>query len=61
VWTGSAWQNVMTSVTYGWNNVTVASYLTSPMFTIRYQGGTETNDLVQDRWFIDVAVLHVWS
>jgi hypothetical protein len=61
VWTGSAWQNVMASVTYGWNNVTVASYLTSSTFTIRYQGGTETNDLVQDRWFIDVAVLHVWS
>ena len=61
VWTGSAWQNVITGLSYGWNNVTVASYLTSPTFTIRYQGSVETNDLVQDRWYIDVAVLHVWT
>jgi len=61
VWTGSAWQNVISSLSYGWNNVTVASYLTSPWFTIRYQGSVEMNDLVQDHWFIDVAVLHVWT
>jgi hypothetical protein len=61
VWTGSAWQNVISSLTYGWNNVTVTSYLTSPSFTIRYHGSIETNDLVQDHWYIDVALLHVWT
>jgi hypothetical protein len=61
VWTGSAWQNVLTGLTYGWNNVTVTSYLTSPSFTIRYHGSIETNDPVQDHWYVDVAVLHVWT
>ena len=36
------------------------SYLTSPSFTLRYHGSVETSDLVQDRWYLDVAVLHVW-
>ncbi|MCW4040213.1 MAG: DUF2341 domain-containing protein [Candidatus Bathyarchaeota archaeon] len=61
VWTDSAWQNVISSLTYGWNNVTVTSYLMSSPFTIRYQASVETNDLVQDRWYVDVAVLHVWT
>jgi hypothetical protein len=61
VWTGSVWQNVFTNLANGWNNVSVSSYLTSQTFTIRFKGGTETNDVVQDRWNIDVALLHAWS
>lgn len=61
VWTGGAWQNVFTSLTPGWNNATVTSYLTSSTFTIRFTGSSETNDNTQDSWSIDTAVLHVWS
>ena len=48
IWNGSAWQNLFTDLTNGWNNVTITSYLTSPTLTIRFKGGTETNDLRQD-------------
>ena len=61
VWTGSAWQNVFTDLTDGWNNVTISSYLTSATFTIRFKGSTETTDLTQDRWNIDTTLIHVWS
>ncbi|MGF3521524.1 MAG: hypothetical protein ACQXXJ_00310, partial [Candidatus Bathyarchaeia archaeon] len=33
VWTGSAWQNLLPNLTAGWNNVSVAPYLTSSTFT----------------------------
>jgi hypothetical protein len=61
VWTGVDWQNVIAASTYGWNNVTVAAYLTSPSLTIRYTGSIEVNDATQDSWYVDVAVLHVWT
>ncbi len=61
VWDGSAWQNLFADLTSGWNNVSVSSYLNSPIFTIRFKGGTETNDIVQDSWDIDATLLHVWS
>jgi hypothetical protein len=60
-WNSTAWQNLLTDLTSGWNNVSVSSYLTSQNFTIRFKGGTETNDTVQDSWIIDVALLHAWS
>jgi hypothetical protein len=61
VWFGGSWQNVFSDLSNGWNNVSVSSYLTSSTFTIRFKGGSETGDLVQDRWNIDATVLHVWS
>jgi hypothetical protein len=61
VWTGSVWQNVLTNLANGWNNVSVTSYLTSQTFTIRFKGGSETGDTIQDRWYIDAVVLHVWT
>lgn len=61
VWNGSAWHNLFTDLSSGWNNVSVSSYLDSPIFTIRIKGGTETSDSTQDSWNIDVALLHVWS
>ncbi|MCW4041978.1 MAG: hypothetical protein NWE83_14660, partial [Candidatus Bathyarchaeota archaeon] len=60
VWTGAGWQNIFTSLTSGWNNATVTSYLTGSIFTIRFTGSSETNDNTPDSWSIDAAVLHVW-
>ena len=61
IWNGSTWQNLFTDLANGWNNATITSYLTSPTLTIRFKGGTETNDLTQDSWAIDATMLHVWS
>jgi hypothetical protein len=61
VWTGSAWQNVFASLSNGWNNATITSYLTSSTFTIRYKGNNETSDSTQDSWNIDSAVIHAWT
>ena len=61
VWNGTAWQNVFTNLTNGWNNVSVSSYLDSSTFTIRFRGGNESGDTIQNSWDIDVTMLHVWS
>jgi hypothetical protein len=60
VWTGSSWDS-FTTLSVGWNNATVSSYLTSSTFTIRFIGETETDDSTQDYWTIDVTLLHCWS
>jgi hypothetical protein len=61
VWNGSTWNNVFASLSSGWNNVSVSSYLTSSNFTIRFKGTTETGDIIQDSWNVDVAFLHLWT
>lgn len=61
VWNGSIWNNVFASLSSGWNNVSVSSYLTSSNFTIRFKGTTETGDIIQDSWNVDVALLHLWT
>ncbi|MFZ0965746.1 MAG: DUF2341 domain-containing protein [Candidatus Bathyarchaeia archaeon] len=61
VWNGSAWKNVFTDLSTGWNNVSITSYLNSSTFTIRFKGGTETGDTNQDSWNIDATILHVWT
>jgi len=61
VWYNSAWQNVFTNLSSGWNNVSVSSYLDSSNFTIRFKGGNETGDTTQNTWNIDATLLHVWT
>jgi KaiC/GvpD/RAD55 family RecA-like ATPase len=61
VWNGTAWQNLFSSLSSGWNNVSVTDYLVSPVFTIRFKGGTETVDALQDSWQIDSSLLHTWT
>jgi hypothetical protein len=61
VWSGGGWQNVISGLGNGWNNVSVASYLDSSTFTIRFKGGTETGDDTQDSWDIDTSLLHLYS
>jgi len=61
-WTGVGWHTLLSDLAANsWNNVSVSTYLTSPTFTIRFRGGTELNDTVQDSWQIDAALLHVWT
>jgi hypothetical protein len=59
VWNG-AWQNVIPSLSYGWNNVSVSSYLTSSTFTIRFRD-SQSFWWWQSSWDIDVALLNVWG
>jgi hypothetical protein len=56
---GSTWVNVatLTGLVNGWKNVSVASYLTSSTFTIRFRGSSESSDKVQDSWQIDSVLL----
>ncbi len=61
VWSGSAWENLFTDLSSGWNNVSVSSYLKSSTFAIRFKGSTESGDTNEDSWNIDVTLLHVWS
>jgi len=60
VWNGSAWENLFTDLSSGWNNVSVSSHLDSTTFTIRFKGSDETSDTIQDNWKIDATLLHVW-
>jgi len=61
VWNGTAWINVFTNLSSGWNSLDVSSYLVSSTFTIRFRGGTETGDVTEDKWEIDATFLYVWS
>jgi hypothetical protein len=62
VWSGSGWVNFFADLTPdSWNNISVSTYLTSSNFTIRFKGGSEINDHIQDLWKLDAAILHVWS
>jgi len=58
-WNGTAWNNVFTDLSSGWNNVSVSTYLTSSSFAIRFKGGTETSDAAQNSWNIDAALLYL--
>ncbi len=61
VWNGTDWEIVFSDLTSGWNNVSIANWLTNSSFTIRFKGGNETGDSSQDIWQIDVALIHVWD
>ncbi|MBN2334257.1 hypothetical protein JXL21_01775, partial [Candidatus Bathyarchaeota archaeon] len=61
VWYGDAWNNVLSDLSPGWNNVSVTQYLDSGTFTIRVRDGTSTSDALLDKWDIDVSLLHVWG
>ncbi|MCW3999252.1 MAG: hypothetical protein NWE93_03340 [Candidatus Bathyarchaeota archaeon] len=59
IWVGG-WHNVFSSLSAGWNNASVSSYLSSSSFTVRFRD-SQTNNLVRSTWNIDVALLHSWS
>jgi hypothetical protein len=60
IWRSGSWQqNILTipSGSSGWNNVSVADYVTLPTVTIRLRGANDATDSVQSSWTIDAAVL----
>jgi hypothetical protein len=61
VWNCSDWVFLFNDLESGWNNVSVSTYLTSSIFTIRFKGTNEINDLIQDSWNIDTTLLPFWS
>ena len=61
VWNGSDWENLFIDLKSGWNNASVTLYLTSSNFTIRFKGGNEMGDIIQNTWDIDAVLLHVWT
>jgi len=60
VWYNGSWQNLFPNLVSGWNNISVLAYLDGPTFTIRFKGGSESADGVQDSWRIDAVLLKVW-
>lgn len=55
VWYSGSWRNVLSGlVSNSWNNVSVAPYLDSSIFTIRFFSNT---DMVQSNWQIDSVLL----
>jgi hypothetical protein len=58
-WNGGAWVNVgaLTGLVNGWKNMSVAPYITSSTFTIRFRGSSDGLDAVQDSWNIDTVLL----
>ncbi|MDH5780862.1 MAG: DUF2341 domain-containing protein, partial [Candidatus Bathyarchaeota archaeon] len=57
-WNGTGWENLATDLTaYSCTYYTVS--LTSTIFTIRFRGGNDTSDTIQDQWQIDASLLRV--
>jgi hypothetical protein len=61
VWDGESWHPLFADLNNGWNNVSVASYLNSTTFTIRFKGELEAGDSDRDVWCVDATMLHLWS
>ena len=56
VWTGGQWQNLLTGLSNGWNNVSISSYIASTL-TLRFRD-TVPFDASQSTWNIDAALIH---
>jgi DNA-binding beta-propeller fold protein YncE len=61
VWNGTTWSGLFQDLVNGWNNVSISNYLTSSTLTIRFTGGTEMADAIQDSWNIDATFLHLYG
>jgi len=61
VWneTSSSWDELVESISIGWNNVSVTNWLTSPSLTIRYKDGSNVSDSNRGSWEIDSAYLYL--
>jgi len=59
VWNSGSWVNVatLTGLVNGWKNVSVAPYISSSTFTIRFKGASDGLDSTQDSWNIDAVLL----
>jgi hypothetical protein len=62
-WNGTDWENIFADLTANsWNNISITDSLISSTFTIRFRDGNTSGDSsTQDKWEIDVALLHIWQ
>jgi hypothetical protein len=57
--TVSSWQNIISSLNANsWNNISIKDYLTSSIFTIRFQDATRVSDNNENSWFIDAVLIN---
>ncbi|MFB0561197.1 MAG: hypothetical protein ACETWM_08275 [Candidatus Lokiarchaeia archaeon] len=57
-WNGNNWvEAIPYLVKYQWNNVSVN--IDDSVFTIRFKGSNETQDVVQDNWEIDLSLIAI--
>ena len=54
VWHSGSWMTLSNSLTDGWNNISISSYLSSPNFTIRFRAA---NGTVQTSWRVNSELL----
>jgi hypothetical protein len=60
LWTGS-WTTIVNDVQPGWNNVSIASYLTDATVEVRFVDATQSSDASQGTWQVEALLLHVYS
>jgi len=51
------WDQLINSISTGWNNISVSNWLTSSLFTIRFKDGSNISDSDIGSWEIDCAYL----
>ncbi|MCW4007188.1 MAG: hypothetical protein NWF09_00640 [Candidatus Bathyarchaeota archaeon] len=55
---GSSWVPIINALQPNmWNNVSVTQHISSPTFTIRFKGGNDNTDPIQDNWYIEAVLL----
>ncbi|MHA2031159.1 MAG: hypothetical protein ACW99Q_17400, partial [Candidatus Kariarchaeaceae archaeon] len=58
-WDGNSWELIDSALTASsWNNYSITT-LTSPTFTIKFDGSNTSSDTIQDWWEIDSVLLKV--
>jgi hypothetical protein len=62
VWnvTAGSWDSLTLGLEYNWNNFTINDYV-SPEVTLRFLGGNESSDSIQDSWQIDACLLRQYN
>jgi hypothetical protein len=54
VWYSGAWHVLSASLSPGWNNMSISTYVTSPTFTVRFRSD---NSLQPSSWQVDAALI----
>jgi hypothetical protein len=59
-WNGNTWIPILNPLQpFKWNNASIS--VTGSRFIIRYRDDSPINDLTQNVWNIDAALIHLWS
>jgi len=57
--TSSNWDELIESISIGWNNISVTNWLTNSSLTIRYKDGSNVSDSDRGSWEIDSSYLYL--